>query len=113
MKILIVCPLVPYPLVDGASKSVYYPIKVLAERGHEVHLACLTEEIKPEAIRALERYCVVDVVQSPKKPTVVGALRSLLSPTPYDMQRFHNRELLDRIKQRVANSHIDVLQAEV
>jgi glycosyltransferase involved in cell wall biosynthesis len=112
MKILIICPLVPYPLVDGASKSVYYPIKVLAERGHEVHLACLTEKIKPESVRALERYCVVDVVESPKKPTVVGALRSLLSSTPYDMHRFHNRELLDRIRKKVTDSHFDVLQAE-
>ncbi len=112
MKILIVCPLVPYPLVDGASKSVYYPIKVLAGRGHEVHFACLTEKIRPEAIRALEQYCVVDVVESPKKPTAVGALRSLLSSTPYDMHRFHNRELLDRIKRKLAESRFDVLQAE-
>ncbi len=112
MKILIVCTLLPYPLIDGGRRSVYYPIKVLAERGHEVHLACLTEKLDPEALKAVERFCTVDIVESPKKPTIVGALRSFFSPTPYDVRRFHNPELLERIKQRVAAESFDVLQAE-
>ena len=112
MNILVICSLLPYPLIDGASKSVFYPIKALAERGHRVHLACLTRTMDPDAIRQVERYCTVDIIEFNSRPSILGAIRSVASRTPYDIARFQSPALLQRILARVAGQHFDVVQAE-
>lgn len=112
MKILVICPLLPYPLVDGASKSVFYPIKVLAERGHRVHLACLTRKVDPDALKEVERYCTVDMVVCASQPSAFGAMKGLLSSVPYDIDRFDSPALQQRIFERIAEEQFDVVQAE-
>jgi glycosyltransferase involved in cell wall biosynthesis len=112
MKILVVCPLLPFPLIDGARKGVYYPIKALAERGHSVHLFCLTHKIDPSAVESVKRYCTVDVVESAKSPRILSAIRKLPDYVPYDLERFHNEVLLRRMLRSVAESKYDVMQVE-
>ena len=112
MRIMIVSPQLPFPLIDGAKKGVFYPIKYLAARGHSIHLACLAELGDPAAVKEMERYCTIDVVANSKTPTVKGALRSLFSSTPYDLSRFHNRQLLATIMRKLEAERFDVLQVE-
>ena len=112
MNILIICPLLPYPLVDGASRSVFYPIKVLAERGHRVHLACLTRKVDTAALREVERYCTVDMVTWASQPSALGAARGLFASVPYDIARFDAPALQQRIFDRLESEHFDVIQAE-
>jgi polysaccharide biosynthesis protein PslH len=112
VNILIICPLLPFPLTNGGMKSVYYPIKVLAERGHRVHLACLSRGIDPEAVREVERYCTVDIVECASRPTVTGALKSALSSTPYDIARYSSHGLQEKIFELLEREHVDVIQAE-
>ncbi len=112
MNILIVCPQLPYPPVDGGRRGVFYPLKTLAERGHRIHLACFSGGDNPDAARALQKYCTLDVVHLSKGPTPWGAARYLLSSTPYDAGRFHTRRLLAPLLSRVGAGHVDVIQVE-
>ena len=112
MRVLIVCPLLPYPLTDGGRKGVYYPIKYLTARGHQIHLACLTAEYDTNAVAEMKKFCNVDVVVAPKDPTLFGVLKGLFSTTPYELSRFHNVELLKRIQKLIAANSFDIVQVE-
>ena len=112
MNVLMVCPQLPYPPVDGGRRGVFYPLKVLAERGHRIHLACLSDGDNPEAANALQKYCTLDMVVLSKGPTLPGAVRYLLSSTPYDAGRFHTDRLLELVLARVSAGHVDVIQVE-
>jgi polysaccharide biosynthesis protein PslH len=112
MNILIISSAVPYPLIDGGKKGVFFPIKELAARGHSIHLLSLTKKRDEEALRAVAQYCTVEVVVQPKTVTVSGALRSLFSATPFDMSRYQNKELLDLVRKTIRNGRFDVVQVE-
>lgn len=112
MNILVVSSAVPYPLIDGGSRGVFFPIKTLAERGHRIHLACLARKADEEAVRELSRYCTVDLVPCVTPPEPLAALASLFSATPYALRRFHHGQLLERIRERLSASSFDVLQVE-
>jgi glycosyltransferase involved in cell wall biosynthesis len=113
MKILIISPQVPFPLIDGGRKSVYYPIKHLSQRGHSINLACLSDLDNPEAIQEMEKYCTVSVVYNKnKKPTVCGAFKSLFVSSPYILSRYHNERLLDLSITLIHKHAIDLIQVE-
>jgi polysaccharide biosynthesis protein PslH len=110
VNILVVSPLLPLPAIDGGRRGVFYSVKSLASRGHRIHFACLNRQADPDAVKAMERYCTVDLVPATTKPNVVGATRALFSRIPYDASRFHNEELLARILDRLQHEEFDVVQ---
>jgi glycosyltransferase involved in cell wall biosynthesis len=112
MNILIIAPLLPFPLTDGGRKGVYYPVKYLSERGHQIHYACLVERNDETAIREMEKYCTLHTVIHSKKPTLIGAAKSLFSSTPYELSRFHNMELLRTIFDLLTRYTFDIVQVE-
>jgi polysaccharide biosynthesis protein PslH len=97
MRILNIATLVPYPLIDGGRISIYYPLKHLAARGHEITLACLSEKPDPDAVRHLESFCRVEVQPFSKKLTIRGLLSSLFSPRSYNLSRFRVPEFEKRV----------------
>jgi len=98
MKILIISPLIPYPLIDGGRKGIFYPMKYLAERGHHIQMACLSDvEQGPTSCDEVEKYCTLHVVTNSRKRTVKGLLKSLVHETPYFLSRFHNEQLLQKV----------------
>lgn len=104
MRILVVSPQLPLPLDDGGRKATFYPIKYLVGMGHRIHLACLSTGASPMMLDEMQRYCTVDVVLHDKRPKLSGALRMLLSETPYLLSRFHNAALAEKIHQRLQES---------
>jgi polysaccharide biosynthesis protein PslH len=111
MKIVVICPLVPYPLTEGGKKAVYYPLKYLAARGYQITLLCTTEHIDEEANKELSKISNLVITQNKKKPTVLGLVRSLFSRTPYILSRFHNKKHLQKILERTA-AGCDCVQIE-
>lgn len=111
MKILSVCPTVPYPPVDGGRRNVFFSLSALAERGHEVRMACLAADNQPEARDALARRFDIQVVVHPgKNPSAAGALKSLFQTEPYVLTRNHSAALL-RIATEMAQG-VDIVQVE-
>jgi polysaccharide biosynthesis protein PslH len=111
MRILIISPTLPYPLIDGGRRGVYFPVKYLAARGHRIHFACLADEIRSDAVKEMERFATVSVTLNKRKPTFQGALKQLFKTTPYYLSRFHNDTFLQNILQ-LLSSGFDVVQVE-
>ncbi len=112
MNILIISPLVPYPLTDGGRMGVFYPIKYLSGRGNSIHLVCLSEEYNPQGIDYLKNHCKLEIIPHSKKPTFRGAFYSLFSDIPYEIKRFHSKYVLEFVKHILATNTYDIIQVE-
>jgi glycosyltransferase involved in cell wall biosynthesis len=87
-------------------------LKELAARGHFIHLACLIEANESSDAKELAKTFSIHPVISSRKPTIGGALTSLIHRTPYQITRFHNHELLQHCRQLLRSSPFDILQVE-
>jgi hypothetical protein len=61
MKILTIASQLPYPLIDGGKQAIYYPIKYLAKKGHEIYFACVSEHVDYLVIDEMKKYCTPHV----------------------------------------------------
>jgi polysaccharide biosynthesis protein PslH len=111
MRILNICTLVPFPPVDGGRINVYYPIKYLAARGHNITLACLSETMEPDSVRHMESLCRIEIQQWSKKPSIAGAFCSLFSSEPYDIKRYKSPQLMSRVRELARSGRFDVVEA--
>jgi len=111
LKILVVSPQLPFPMVDGAKRAIFHPLRTLSELGHEIRLVCLSESLDLDAVRELEHYCQVEVVLHSKKRSIRGTVAGLFQASPYFLSRFHHPEVLARVKDHVRQG-IDILHLE-
>ena len=113
MRILIISPLMPYPLRDGASLRIYNILKLLAAR-HEVTLAVLTM-VQPgkEDLTVLNRMCkALHVVQINRTPStrLLEILSSPFRQRPYLANIYYRNEMIEIIDRYAGK--IDAAQAE-
>lgn len=88
MRILSISTLLPYPITNGIRHSLYYPLRYLAARGHQVTLLCLADNPDPAAVAHLRTFCTVEIHQASTKRSMKGMLLSLASSKSYDLTRF-------------------------
>ena len=67
MRLLLLCPWLPYPVTWGFAKRVYHILEELAAR-HEVTLVTYTDGDDQAAQEVLRRLCTVRVVPRPALP---------------------------------------------
>lgn len=90
MRILMLSPILPWPLNMGGKIRVYYVLRELARAGHNVMLVTLTpESYKPEYVNALNPYCTeLHVISIGNRSRLHTALKSLFSSKPYGVAKF-------------------------
>ena len=86
MKILMLTPYLPYPLLTGGQTRSYNLIKRLSSLGHKITLFCLIKnETEKTHVSELEKFCEeVRVFKRPEKPwTITNILRTAFSVYPF------------------------------
>src|SRR3990167_8297074 len=86
MKVLMLTPYLPYPLITGGQTRSYNLIKRLSALGHEITLFCLVKSDKEKtSAPELEKYCEkVRIFRRPEKPwTINNILRTGFSLFPF------------------------------
>lgn len=114
MKILMLTPYLPYPLLSGGQIRTYNLLKKLATK-HEITLfALIKNEAEKEYIPELEKYChKVQVFQRSEKPfTLKNIAKALFSSYPFLVIRNYVPEAIEAIKQELANEKYDLIHAE-
>jgi len=111
MKILVVCPKIPFPLTDGGRRAVYHTLAVLAGRGHEIALACFAESDDRTSIEALEKICTLHPAFRSTRITFAAAFISLFRSTPFLVARFQDRKHLQVVLE-IVRSGVDLVQVE-
>lgn len=112
MNILMVANQLPYPLVDASKKSVYYPIKHLAERGHRIHLVCPLGRDAEKDSEEVQKVCTLDGIVRTKGLRVGRLVSSIFKSTPYEISRFHNAEFMRKVRCVSRDGKFDILHVE-
>jgi sugar transferase (PEP-CTERM/EpsH1 system associated) len=113
MNILMITHRLPYPPHKGTQVRPYNMIKSFHDRGHEVHLVCLSEERSNlEASTALSELCgSVRVVNRRHIPSMIRALISLLRGASLTEGYFSLRKLNVLVGDALETSRIDAIVA--
>lgn len=114
MKILMLTPYLPYPLLSGGQIRTYNLLKKMA-RLHEITLFSLIKnDEEKQYIKELEKYChKVRVFKRSSKPfTLKNILRTAFSSYPFLVIRNHVGQVIDAIREELASDNYDLIHAE-
>jgi len=114
MKILMLTPYLPYPLLSGGQIRTYNLLKKLAGR-HEVTLfALIKEDSERQYLPELEKYCKkVRLFKRSKRPfTLRNIVHTAFSTYPFLVIRNHVPETTRAVKNELAQEHYDLIHAE-
>ncbi len=114
MKILMLTPYLPYPLLSGGQIRTYNLLKKLADK-HEITLfALIKDESEKAYISELEKYChQVRVFKRSRTPfTFKNILKTAFSSYPFLVIRNQSLTATAAIKEELASRQYDLIHAE-
>ena len=115
MKVLMLTPYLPYPLLTGGQTRSYNLIKRLSSLGHEITLFCLVKNNNERKyVGELEKYCQqVSVFNRSEKPwTAVNILRTGFSFYPFLVVRNWASGEKEAIEKKIRQEEFDLIHAE-
>lgn len=115
MKILMLTPYLPYPLLTGGQTRSYNLIKRLSALSHKITLFCLVKKDSDRKyVSELEKYCVdVQVFKRSEKPWTLGnILKTGFSLYPFLVMRNWAKGEKNAIKSKLAEEQFDLIHAE-
>lgn len=114
MKILMLTPYLPYPLLSGGQIRTFNLLKKLS-LNHEITLfALIKEDSERQYIPELEKYCQkVKVFKRSKHPfTLKNILKTAFSSYPFLVIRNHVSQTIDAVKKEITQHQYDLIHAE-
>ncbi len=114
MKILMLTPYLPYPLLSGGQIRTYNLLKKLAHK-HDITLfALIKDDEERQHISELEKYCTkVRVFNRSKHPfTFHNVLAALFSTYPFLVIRNLAPKTIDAIRDELSSNQYDLIHAE-
>lgn len=114
MKILMLTPYLPYPLLSGGQIRSYNLLKKLSKK-HEITLFALIKNKDEEKyISELEKYChKVKVFKRSEKPfTIKNIFKTAFSSFPFLVIRNQAPTIIDAIKKELLAENYDLVHAE-
>ena len=114
MKILMLTPYLPYPLLSGGQIRTYNLLKKLAVKYEVTLFALIKEESERQYIPELEKYCAkVRVFKRSRKPfTLRNIFHTAFSTFPFLVIRNHVPETIRAVEEELRAEHYDVIHAE-
>jgi glycosyltransferase involved in cell wall biosynthesis len=114
MKILMLTPYLPYPLLSGGQIRTYNLLKKLSHK-HDITLFALIKENSERSfIPELEKYCrKVRVFKRSKHPfTFSNVIQTAFSSYPFLVIRNYVPETIEAIEKELAEEQYDLIHAE-
>ncbi|MBI2011818.1 glycosyltransferase family 4 protein [Candidatus Daviesbacteria bacterium] len=115
MKILMLTPYLPFPLLTGGQTRSFNLIKRLSSLGHEITLFCLVKNAEEKNyVNELEKYCQeVKIFRRPEKPWTIGnILGTGLSFFPFLVIRNWADGEKKAIEEKLKKEKFDLIHAE-
>lgn len=115
MRILMLTPYLPYPLLTGGQTRSYNLIKRLSALGHEITLFCLVKsDNERKHAGELEKFCrSIEVFKRSEHPwTMSNILRTGFSRYPFLVIRNWAKGELPAIDRRLKEEKFDLIHAE-
>ncbi|OGE72224.1 hypothetical protein A3H40_02485 [Candidatus Daviesbacteria bacterium RIFCSPLOWO2_02_FULL_38_15] len=115
MRVLMLTPYLPYPLLTGGQTRSYNLIKRLSQLNHEITLFCLIKDKNErEFVPELQKFCKeVKVFNRPEKPwTLTNILRTGFSFYPFLVIRNWAKGESIAIAKKLQSEKFDLIHAE-
>src|SRR3989344_7167915 len=115
MKVLMLTPYLPYPLLTGGQTRSYNLINRLSSLGHKISLICLAKSnSERKYVGELEKFCEsVKVFNRPEKPwTIRNIIRTGFSIYPFLVIRNWAKGEKDAIEKKLIEEKFDLIHAE-
>lgn len=115
MRILQLCPKVPWPPEDGGRVAMRVLALSLRRAGAQVRTLSLNpgkHRVEPSALPDEARDLRLEAIDVDTSVTAAGALRSLLRGTSYNVDRFYSRPFERRLREIVREEPPDVVLLE-
>ncbi len=114
MKILMLTPYLPYPLLSGGQIRTYNLLKQLS-RNHQITLfSLIKDQSEGQYVKELEKYChKIKVFKRSAKPfTISNIFRTCFSPFPFLVIRNYVKKLSLAIQREIDCGAYDLIHAE-
>ncbi|MBK9373039.1 MAG: glycosyltransferase [Holophagales bacterium] len=115
MKILQLCPKVPWPPDDGGRVAMRVLALSLRRAGADVRTLCLNprkHHVEPSSLPEEARDLRLEAVDVDTSVTLAGALKSLVTGTSYNVDRFFSEAFRRRLIEVVREERPDVVLLE-
>lgn len=114
MRILMLTPYLPYPLLSGGQIRTYNLLKKLAHKHQITLFALIKEESERQYIPELRKYCTkVQVFKRSKVPfTIKNIVKTAFSSYPFLAIRNHVPETIKAVEKELATEKYDLIHAE-
>ncbi|MCG3118710.1 MAG: hypothetical protein ALAOOOJD_00964 [bacterium] len=111
MKILQICPRIPFPLHDGGAIGIFNITKHLALRGHQITmLAFGKDELAP--VEGLREYCDLSIVPHVTATQPLAAIMNVVSRMPYTISKYQAGKMFRQLGEIVAKSVFDIVHVD-
>jgi len=113
VKILQLSPRVPFPLTEGGSIGIFNITRQLSKHGAKIYFVASSTNQATDIPKELANPCEdVLVVRTPKKYGVKSAIGNLFSKAPVNIQKYHSKDILDKITNFVKGKQIDLIHVD-
>jgi len=112
MRILYICPRIPYPPDQGDALVVYSQLKNLSKANDITLLTMITDESELKGLEHLRALCKsVEVFRRRNKFSITNIVMALMRRTPYTAMRYYSPKMFKRSKELIESSGFDVVHA--
>ncbi len=114
MKILMLTPYLPYPLLSGGQIRTYNLLKKLSQKHQITLFSLIKNDEEKQYVEELEKYChKVRVFKRTEKPfTIKNVLKTVFSSFPFLVIRNQAEGSLEAVKKEIVNEDYDLIHAE-
>lgn len=114
MKILMLTPYLPYPLISGGQIRSYNLLKILAKKHQITLVALIKHEDEKNHIKNISRFChKVIVARRPEKPwTLSNIVKTGLGKYPFLVVRNYSSDAKQAVISELAHATFDLIHAE-
>lgn len=114
MKILMLTPYLPYPLLSGGQIRTYNLLKKLASKHQITLFALIKDESEKAYISELEKYCQqVRVFKRSRKPfTLRNIIKTAFSTYPFLVIRNQSMTVTSAIQEELSKQNYDLIHVE-
>lgn len=110
MRILQILPKIPYPPIDGHTKSMWGVIKYLRQLGHDIDIIAYSQRSNLQSeVFEIEKYARLYTLDVNTSNSIYGAVKNLFSNVPYNLSKYIRPELEYFITEHLKNNRYDII----
>lgn len=112
MRILYIATKNPFPPNEGGKIATFGNLKYLGERGHKVSFVFYSNKFDLDKNELQKFAHSIKPVDYDTSNSVLGMLKNLFSPVPYNISKYHSKIMKDVVLETLSKNKFDIVLIE-